>query len=214
MHTIYFIPGLGADERLFSRLKLEGYDKKCIHWEVPGPKETLPEYARRLSAQVDTKGKFSLIGASFGGMVAVEMSKIIRPENLVLISSIKTFREMPWFVRFFRTFQVYHLMSESFLQWLATLNVHRFGIYSDEEKKLFSDMLYACPAGYLKGALDMMMHWHSPEVPVNILRIHGENDRLFPVGNIQSPLVIKGGTHFMPYHKAEEIEKILRERLK
>lgn len=213
MHIIYFIPGLGADERLFSRLRLEGYDKRFIKWTTPLENETLPQYAARLSAQIDAKSKFSLVGASLGGMVAIEISKVLRPENVVLISSVKSHKELPKKIRFFRYFPIHLMMPESFIAWLATMNVHRFGIYAEEEIKLFKDMLYGCPAGYLRKAIDMVLNWTNAVVPDKIVHIHGENDRLFPVVLIKDPLIIKGGTHFMPYHNAEEVERIIKERV-
>src|ERR1035437_6749894 len=128
MHTLYFIPGLGADERLFSKLKLPGYKKKFIKWLVPKENESLPHYAKRLSAQIDSSKSFSLIGVSFGGMLAVEMSKFLKPKKIFLISSAKTNRELPASIHPFRYFPVYNFLPESMLQSAAVFNKNQFGI--------------------------------------------------------------------------------------
>ncbi len=212
MHTIYFIPGLGADERLFSRLKLGGYDKKFIQWISPLEKETLPEYAGRLSEQIDIKNIFSLVGVSFGGMIAVELAKIIHPQNLILISSAKTCNEIPGIIRAFRYLPVYRFLSDSFIRWLAKLNKHRFGIFKDEEAHLFAEMMLSCPAGYFQKAIWMITHWKNEEYPA-LIHIHGDNDSIFPIHKIKGMVVVKGGTHFMPYHNAEEVEKVINEKI-
>src|ERR1051325_8568607 len=211
MHTIYFIPGLGADERLFSKLKLDGYNKKYVKWIVPLKNELLPEYAKRLSMQIDAKDSFSLVGVSFGGMIAVEMSKILNPKKLILISSAKMYTEIPWNLKFFKYFPMYRLFSDSFIRWLSAFNKNRFGIFKEEEKQLFAEMLLSCPVGYLKGAMQMILFWKNAQYSSSIQHIHGDQDYLFPIKNIMNPLGVRGGTHFMPYHKAEEVEKLLLE---
>lgn len=213
MHVIYFIPGLGADERLFSKLKLEGYERRYVKWVTPLSTETLPAYARRLSEQIDPKDKFSLAGVSFGGMIAVEIAKILSPEHLFLIASAKTHTEIPVGIRLLKYIPVYKLVTESFVRWLAKLNKHRFGIFDEEELHLFADMMFSCPAGYLKESIRMIVHWKNREFPASVIHMHGDTDRLFPIHRIKTPLVIKGGTHFMPYHNAAEVGKIIRDKI-
>lgn len=108
MHTLYFIPGLGADEQLFSKLELEGFKKKYNKW-IPA-----------------------------GG---------------------------------------------------------------------------SCPAGYYHHAIQMILGWENNHYPENLLHIHGENDRLFPIRNIKDPVAIKRETHFIPFHNAREIEEIIRKKI-
>ena len=77
---IYCISGLGADHTVFDRLDING-EKVCISWIPSFEWESLKDYARRLTAQVDTSEPFLLLGVSFGGMLAVEMNKFISPEK-------------------------------------------------------------------------------------------------------------------------------------
>lgn len=214
MHTLYFIPGLGADERLFSRLKLTGYRKKYIKWLVPKKNESLPHYAKRLSSQIDSKKSFSLIGVSFGGMLAVEMSKFLKPRKVFLIASAKTYKELPASIHPFRYFPLYNFLSESILHSAAVFNKRMFGIKNREDEKLFSDMLLACPKGYLQSAMQMILEWKNTSYPKNLIHIHGSKDRFFSIYKIKDPVVIPTGTHFMPYHNSQEVEKIILKELK
>ena len=87
--VIYMIPGQGSDERLFKNIEIEGFDICHIKYEVPAKGATMNSYARQLSAQIDTSRKYSLIGVSLGGMLAMEMAKDMNPEEVVLIASAK-----------------------------------------------------------------------------------------------------------------------------
>ena len=64
----YFISGLGADKRVFSKLKIDG-QINIIHldWIEPVKKESLASYTKRLSKKVDTTTPFAIVGVSFGG---------------------------------------------------------------------------------------------------------------------------------------------------
>ncbi|HVG11799.1 MAG TPA: hypothetical protein VM843_02295, partial [Flavisolibacter sp.] len=85
--NVYFISGLGADCRIFKNLQLPpSYHAVHVEWIKPLVKESLAEYALRLSAAIDTTQPFGLIGLSLGGMIAVEISKNKRAEWVVLIS--------------------------------------------------------------------------------------------------------------------------------
>src|SRR6187402_1248228 len=94
MKTIYCISGLGADERAFSRLKVEGYRIRCLPWLTPEPGESINAYATRMRAEIIEENPI-LCGLSFGGMMSIEISKQIPVEKLILISSIKSVKELP-----------------------------------------------------------------------------------------------------------------------
>src|ERR1044071_2262482 len=93
---VYFISGLAADERVFRHINLpEQYEAVHLAWLAPLPHESLPHYARRFSGRINGDEKFCLIGLSFGGMIAVEIARILRPEKLILISSISCPAHLP-----------------------------------------------------------------------------------------------------------------------
>ena len=94
--TLYLIPGQGADWRSYQFLDLADYDTVIIPHLIPHKNETLPEYAKRMSAAIDTTETFSLIGVSFGGMICVEISKFLNPHKVIIISSAKGKHELPF----------------------------------------------------------------------------------------------------------------------
>ena len=40
-------------------------------------------YAKRMAGKINTEEEFGILGVSFGGLVAVEMSKILKPKMTV-----------------------------------------------------------------------------------------------------------------------------------
>src|SRR5512138_536855 len=96
--NIYCISGLGADERAFERLKINGCNLSHLHYITPFSNEDLSYYAKRMSAFVKDPNPV-ILGLSFGGMIAVEMAKHMEFEKLILISSVKTYNEVPKWMR-------------------------------------------------------------------------------------------------------------------
>ena len=70
-----------------------------------GKKETLELYCKNLSEQIDSTKPFSLVGLSFGGVIATEMSKFLKPVQTILISSFcfKTGSALKFYVSFLNT---------------------------------------------------------------------------------------------------------------
>jgi esterase/lipase len=98
MKPIYIFSGLGADERVFKHLVFDGYEPIFIKWIIPIKNEQMEDYAKRLTNQILTN-KPILVGLSFGGIMAIEVSKIIEPEKIILLATAKTINEIPLYYR-------------------------------------------------------------------------------------------------------------------
>jgi pimeloyl-ACP methyl ester carboxylesterase len=88
-----------------------------------------------------------------------------------------------------------------------------FGTNTNEEKVLLSQIIHDTPAPFLKWAINEILHWKNTERSANIFHIHGTKDRIFPISNLKVDLKINEGGHFMVYTKADEISRILAEKL-
>jgi len=78
--TIYGIGGLGADKRVFNDLNLN-YNFIPIDWIAPFKNENISDYANRLSQCINQKEAYIILGVSFGGLIATEISIIFfRPK--------------------------------------------------------------------------------------------------------------------------------------
>ena len=92
---IYIFSGLGADERVFQNLDFTGFSEIFINWIIPESGETIENYSTKLLNQIKSD-KPTLIGLSFGGLIAIEVAKQIQTETVIIISSAKTKSEIPF----------------------------------------------------------------------------------------------------------------------
>lgn len=83
---ILLLPGLGADTRMFDPLRAEGLRIQSPPWIDPLPREPLAEYAERFAAAMPEAAPV-IGGASFGGMLALEMAQRLRPRTVILLGS-------------------------------------------------------------------------------------------------------------------------------
>src|SRR4051812_8548731 len=99
---IILLPGMAADERLFRLQRAALPALVTPAWIEPRDREPLGVYAARLARCVDPGGPCFIGGASFGGMVALEMAAHLRAEACFLIASVRAARELPWRFRVLR----------------------------------------------------------------------------------------------------------------
>jgi len=207
--TIYLIPGQGGDERLFQNIHITGHETKVIVLEMPLKGERLPQYAKRLSAQIDTTQSFSLVGVSFGGMIAVEIAKILDPEKVIIISSAKTKDELPFRYKVVKRLRLYKLFNGKLLKRMA--NIVRPLVEPDSKKDhdTFSAMINDKDPAYLKRAIECVIRWENTEYREDIVHLHGSKDHTIPIKNIADPIVIEDASHVMVMTEGERIGALI-----
>lgn len=210
---IYLLSGLGADERLFDKLvPFDGFEFVPLKYIKPAGAENLSEYAQLVVETYDLKPPFILGGVSIGGMIAQEIAQIIRPEKLILISTIRFRNEFPEFLRIVNNGLTRSLLEKSFLEVLAAVG-DKFTKKSDDGRKLFYDMLHDSDADFMKFGAGATLSWYPPASDIPFIRIHGSKDKVFPISRIKGCIEIKDGSHFMIYDKGEEINQIIADHL-
>ena len=205
--VLYEIGGLGADKRVFEKLNLS-VPSIFITWLKTEKKESLTGYALRLSKQIDQSQEFGIIGVSFGGIIAVELSKILKPKVVILISSVSNSDELPFhYLR--RPFsKLINLIPIRLMKPPKFIMNYMFGAVDQD---LLSKILMDTDPHFIKWALHKILIWTGEISEGEFLRIHGSNDRLIPVmGNAQ---MIEGGGHFMIVDRADEVSKLINEYL-
>jgi pimeloyl-ACP methyl ester carboxylesterase len=209
MKEIYLVSGLGADERVFEYLDLKPYKKTCLKWIRAEEDETLEHYAARLCEQIKVDNPV-LIGVSFGGMVAVEIGKLIKTEKIILISSAKTKDDIPLHYRVMGAVNFNKLMPMGGMKELYGIIAWLFGVSSKDkkERELLEDILNSTDERFMHWAIDHIINWENKTVLPNAVLIHGTSDRL--LSNSTPDYSIKDGGHFMIVNRCEEISAIIR----
>jgi pimeloyl-ACP methyl ester carboxylesterase len=214
MSRIFLIPGLGADTRVYNNIDLNNHDVTCVDWIQPNTTDTLSTYAQKLVLQYDIKPKSIVIGNSMGGMLAIEIAKLIPVEKVILISSVKTIEEVPRYFKFFRAVPIYKIIPGKAFTGMEFLIKPFFGHMNEADSWLFRDMLKTSSPIFLKWAMDAILKWDNKVIPPNVVHITGDKDLIFPYQKIKDAIIIKGGTHIMIFEMAKEVNKILKRILK
>lgn len=219
---IYLFSGLGADERVFRRLDFGSAKTKIVSWKTPKPADDLQSYAQQIvSEQMEDRTDVILIGVSFGGIVAAEVAKIITPCQLILISSIKTRGELPFYYKMIGNLAldeaVFLLSAGKIFHWLKTANFLTywfFGIRVKEEKQLLKAILRDTDATFLRWAIHHILRWRNQQILENTVHIHGGQDRILPFCTVKNAIHVEKSGHLMIVSQADTINILLKRSLK
>jgi len=206
---IYLISGLGADERVFQNLDLEGFDVTFLKWIVPNPDETIENYATRLLEKITHK-KPILIGLSFGGIMAVEIAKQIETEKVILVSSAKNKNEIPLLYRRSGALGLHKFISLQSLKKTGSFTYRQLGVSSVTDKKIMTAMFSDTNSVFFKWAIDKIVKWENITEVQNIFHIHGSSDKILPYKYVKCDVTIDGGEHLMILTRAQEVGAEIR----
>ena len=212
MKTIYCISGLGADEKVFSKLIIPGYELKAIQWLQPLPKETLQEYALRMRQNI-TEPDPILLGLSFGGIMSAEIAKQIRVKKIIIVSSIKHSGELPFWMRAVAKLSLHKIVPLRSTKLTAPLQNRQLGAITPEDKKLAAYYRKKANIIYTKWAVNEVLTWKNKKPFPDIFHIHGTKDKMFPIKYITADRIIKDGGHFMIMNKADEVSACINDAL-
>ena len=209
---LYILSGLGADERVFQRLDFSGFETTFIKWNIPYEKESVELYSKRLLDQITTINP-TIIGLSFGGIMAIEIAKQIKTEKVILISSAKTKFEIPFYFRFIGLIGIHRLFPTSVLKSSNFLTNYFFGAKTEFERQLLKQILNDTDPIFLKWAIEKITRWTNQTEINNLFHIHGTLDRILPRIFIKCDTTIKNGGHLMILNESEQMNIILKAQL-
>jgi pimeloyl-ACP methyl ester carboxylesterase len=207
MREIYLVSGLGADKRVFAFVDWSGFKVNHIDWVDPLGNETIETYAKRLLPQIKTN-RPTLIGVSFGGMVAVEIAKLIETDKVILISSASTKFDIPLYYRIGGWLRVNKLIPASLLKTVNPLTFWFFGTKTKPHKQLLAVIIREIDGKFLKWAVDKIVNWRNTTRLTNLVHIHGTLDKILPMKTVDHE--IQDGGHLMIIDKGEELGQLIR----
>ena len=199
---VYFMPGLAASVAIFERIKLpeSEFEMFFLEWEIPLEKESLQDYAKRMTEKIKHENPV-LIGVSFGGILVQEMSHYIAVYKIIIISSVKSNLEFPKRMMIAKSTKAYRLIPISLVQNIESLAKFSFGKKVNERLKLYKKFLSVRDKRYLDWAIEQVILWERKVVDAEVVHIHGDADDVFPIKYIKDCIVVTGGTHVMILNK-------------
>lgn len=203
----YLIPGLGADERVFRRLRLVG-EVRVLNWLPPqSPAEPLAHYAARLAQAVPATQPCWLVGVSFGGLLAQEIGRLRPLARVVLISSLGSPLDLPPLLRLAGATGLHQLVPFGLLKWLPRLAQWFFGARGGTEYRLLRQILADTDPQFARWATVQLLGWQGPSLPA--ARLHGTHDRLLPAGCAPIDYLVPGAGHFLIVSHAAQVSSWL-----
>jgi pimeloyl-ACP methyl ester carboxylesterase len=198
--VIYVLPGMGADQRMYSGPWRELEGARFLDWPTPCLDDTIEALARRMVEKEGIEEGAVLIGSSFGGMVACEMARLRNVRAVFLVGSARAKDEVS---------AVLHLLHP--LIDLAPLAfVQRSsGKLSGELGRMFGDS----DPRFIRTMCRAIFSWNGlgrEDVPV--IRIHGRFDRVIPPPR-QVDLLLDGG-HLIAMSHAGACVHFITEQLR
>jgi hypothetical protein len=208
---VYCLSGLGADQRVFEHLVLPGCTLIPVPWLDALPHESIGHYAERMAAGIPG-GRCVVMGLSFGGIMAVEIGKLLPGARLWLISTVKIRSELPFYMRFGK----YLPLHKPFLylnphHWMGAIENYNLSVENEEERRMVADYRNSVSNRYLRWALNAIVNWENVEPPFNAFQVHGGSDRIFPARRVHADVVVPGAGHFLVHNRAAVVSRLLLE---
>ncbi|MFY9243099.1 MAG: alpha/beta hydrolase [Polaribacter sp.] len=212
---IYLIPGLAAGPEIFENIELstELYTLHYLTWKKPlSVEESITNYAMRMTEDVVHENAV-LIGVSFGGIIVQEMSKFIKTKKIIIISSVKSKKELPKRFKIAAKSKIYKLFPTRIVTNFEDYAKYFVGKTLERKAKIYKKYLSVRGKTYIKWSIENAINWPQEEPLEGVVHIHGTVDEIFPIKNISNCIRVENGNHSMIITKAKEISKIIHENL-
>ncbi len=210
---VYFMPGMSANSLIFEKIKLSSkYKLHLLEWIDPLKNETLKDYSIRFSKIIIHKNPV-LVGVSFGGVLVQEISKIIEVHQTIIISSIKSNKELPNSMKMVKLTKSYKLLPVKWLNDFESLITFVLGPRINRRVELYRKYLSVRDRNYLSWAIKELIEWDQDESMDNVIHIHGTKDMIFPAIYLKNYIPLPNGDHAMILKKADWINKFLEKNL-
>lgn len=216
MPKIYFISGLGADSRAFTKIQeFEGFENVFLEWIPPLANETFSNYITRLIKGYDINEDDVVLGLSFGGLAAIEVGKQTPIKKVILLSSFKDKDGLKPHLKFLLGLRLYNLIPNFKLKFFDKQAVKGFGNVSEEAKVGLMEMMRDTHPKLIKWSLKQIRKSKfNNKLDTEIYNILGTKDEMVQFWKLpNNNFHIKNGGHLIVYENAEEINSILKKIL-
>ncbi len=217
---IILFPGLGADLRMFDRQKRTfGGDLECPDWLTHKPHEGFDDYTRRWAGLLendpgDNRPVF-LGGVSFGGMVAMQMARHLKPAAVILIGSCRSRNAKP--PRWQTARRIGDMIPDRLFgrrvlaaaaRWVSVLD----GL-DDEHRSLLVAMAADSDPQRIRWSGHACAAWDldstgMPGFPA-VHQIHGRHDAVIPLHPGDPDVVIPDGRHLIHFSHPHTVNQFI-----
>lgn len=196
---IHALPGMGADRRMFPGPWLRLPSFVAHDWVRHAGEKSLPEVARSVCAQFKIRDGDVLVGASLGGMVACEISKLRDLRALYLVGSATRQEEVNALLA-----KLHPLAQIAPIDWLK----FSAGKIPIELTQMFAGL----EATFIRAMCAAVFHWEGlGQTSAHVFRLHGKFDLVIPPSD-KVDLLVNGG-HLISISHAEDCVRFIERSL-
>ena len=204
MTNWHLLPGLGATAAMYNSLKRKiAFPVNFIDWPSYQGEKSYSDVARRVIEDYGIVDGDVIGGSSLGGMVSLEMAKVMTPRAVVLLGSAMHSAEVQRLLRLISPLA--EITPIKFLQIAA-------GKFSPFLSMAFSHT----DIDFIRSMGLFLPHWSGYSGPTDaVYRLHGRKDHIIPCPAAGSEVIEDAG-HFLAITHAKETAEFLqktRERI-
>ena len=196
---VFLITGFALDRRAFSLMNLPGEVYRTVDLIPVRKGESLREYALRMAGEIGLTPGDIIGGVSLGGMLALEMARVVDVAGVIIIASATH----PRFIR--KRFKIWAPLApwvpEGVIRRIFTLIPRILALQnmlSPEGQALLADIMGRFPPSLLKAFPMMIMRWEGCRPPAKFVHIHSDGDWLIrPDGNPATLTLLPGRNHLI-----------------
>jgi len=214
---LILLPGMGADRRLF-RAQIAVMENVTVPgWIEPEPRDTLVSYAERMARSVDPGVPCFVGGASFGGMVALEMAPHLQAKACFLIGSIRSPDELPLRARMLKPAAwLVPAWSLRVVGRLAPVAVALAGRFMRPATQSALRQFADADARFHRWASLAILRWERPAqtTSVPVFQIHGDRDPVLPHHLTRPDVLVRGAGHLLSMTFPDAVNEFLRSHMR
>jgi pimeloyl-ACP methyl ester carboxylesterase len=211
---IYYIPGLGADLRLFNPMLPQLPGKEILWPKVLG--KSLEDLAKQIIEINQIKESDLIIGFSFGAQIAKEIKLLIPNIKVVGISSVMNSDELTF------SFKLYARIAKWVPNFILKRLILAFGIkhatqnsrdLTKDDISLLKKQSLDLNMDFFKRTLNLCACWQNNK-KAPILQINGEFDTVIPYDKNKCDVVVQEAGHLITYTHADVLVQEIKKYAK
>jgi pimeloyl-ACP methyl ester carboxylesterase len=208
---VFLITGFALDKRAFDFMRLPENTFRTLDLIPVLKGESLRDYAKRMAAEIGLAPGDVIGGVSLGGMLALEMSKVVDVLGVVVIASATH----PRFIR--KRFKMWAPIASSVpdgvIRRIFTLIPKILALQNmlkPEGQALLADIMGRFPPSLLKAFPMMILRWPGCEPPARFVHIHSDGDWLIrPNGDPATLAILPGRNHLITVSHPEAVRDLV-----